>query len=64
MLELYGFWRSLATCRVRIALRLKGVAFEAVNPQAVVPALVIEKLQAFERSQPLRQPGAPAKVTH
>lgn len=59
MLKLYGFWRSLATCRVRIALRLKGIAFEeipisllkgeqhaesfkAVNPQAVVPALVID----------------------
>src|SRR5688572_26083859 len=59
MLKLYGFWRSLATCRVRIALRLKGVPFEetsidlmkgeqhaesykAVNPQAVVPALVID----------------------
>jgi len=59
MLKLYGFWRSLATCRVRIALHLKGIAFEetsinlmkgeqhaesykAVNPQAVVPALVID----------------------
>ena len=59
MLKLYGFWRSLASCRVRIALRLKGIPFEeisinlmkgeqhadtykAVNPQAVVPALVID----------------------
>jgi maleylacetoacetate isomerase len=59
MLKLYGFWRSLATCRVRIALRLKGVAFEeipvnlmkgdqhaesykAINPQAVVPSLVVD----------------------
>jgi maleylacetoacetate isomerase len=59
MFKLYGFWRSLASCRVRIALRLKGVPFEeisinlmkgeqhadsykAVNPQAVVPALVID----------------------
>jgi maleylacetoacetate isomerase len=58
-MKLYGFWRSLATCRVRIALNLKGVPFEevpidlvrgdqhagqykAVNPQAVVPALVID----------------------
>ena len=59
MLKLYGFWRSLASCRVRIALRLKGVPFEeipinlmkgeqhadgykAINPQAVVPALVVD----------------------
>jgi maleylacetoacetate isomerase len=59
MLKLYGFWRSLATCRVRIALRLKGIAFEeipvnlmkgdqhadsykAINPQAVVPSLVVD----------------------
>ena len=58
-MKLYGFWRSLATCRVRIALNLKGVSFEevpidlvrgdqhldnykAVNPQAVVPALIID----------------------
>lgn len=59
MLRLYGFWRSLASCRVRIALRLKGIPFEetpinlmkgeqhaesykAVNPQAVVPALIVD----------------------
>lgn len=58
-MKLYGFWRSLASCRVRIALNLKGIAFEeipvdlirgdqhapaykAVNPQAVVPSLVID----------------------
>jgi maleylacetoacetate isomerase len=27
-LRLYGFWRSLATYRVRIGLRLKGIAWE------------------------------------
>ncbi len=59
MLKLYGFWRSLATCRVRIALQLKGMPFEeaqinlmkgdqhaesytSINPQAVVPSLVID----------------------
>ena len=58
-MKLYGFWRSLATYRVRVALALKGVAVEqvsinllqgkqhtdeykAVNPQSVVPALVID----------------------
>jgi maleylacetoacetate isomerase len=58
-MKLYGFWRSLATYRVRTALALKGVPVEqvsinllqgkqhtdeykAVNPQSVVPALVVD----------------------
>ena len=58
-MKLYGFWRSLATYRVRVALALKGVQAEgisvdlfkgrqnsdeylAVNPQGVVPALVLD----------------------
>jgi maleylacetoacetate isomerase len=58
-MKLYGFWRSLATYRVKVALALKGIAVEevsidllkgrqhdkeyvAVNPQAVVPALVLD----------------------
>ena len=58
-MKLYGFWRSLATYRVRVALALKGLKVEelsinllqgkqhddnyrAVNPQSVVPALVID----------------------
>ena len=57
---LYGFWRSLATYRVRVALALKGVEahevsvdllqgtqhgddYKAVNPQSVVPSLVIDE---------------------
>ena len=31
MIKLYGFWRSLASYRVRIALRLKNIPFEEVE---------------------------------
>jgi maleylacetoacetate isomerase/maleylpyruvate isomerase len=58
-MKLYGFWRSLATYRVKVALALKGMQvdevsidllkgeqhksdYTAVNPQAVVPALVLD----------------------
>jgi len=60
-MKLYGYWRSLATYRVRVALALKGLqldepeipidilqgkqfdaAYRALNPQSVVPALVID----------------------
>ena len=59
-MKLYGFWRSLATYRVKVAMALKGVKpdeeasidilkgqqhqedYIAVNPQAVVPALVLD----------------------
>jgi len=57
--KLYGFWRSLATYRVRTALALKGIdaeqisidllqgkqhsgEYKAINPQSVVPALVVD----------------------
>jgi maleylacetoacetate isomerase/maleylpyruvate isomerase len=59
--KLYGFWRSLAAYRVRVALALKGVqldepeisidilqgrqfddAYRRLNPQSVVPALVVD----------------------
>ena len=58
-MKLYGFWRSLASYRVRVALAMKGMHAEeisidllkgkqneddylAVNPQGVVPALVLD----------------------
>ncbi len=58
-MKLYGFWRSLATYRVKVALALKGMTvdevsidllkgqqhksdYREVNPQAVVPALVLD----------------------
>ena len=59
-MKLYGFWRSLASYRVRVALALKDMHAEeisvdllkgkqneddylAVNPQGVVPALVLDE---------------------
>lgn len=59
MIRMYGFWRSAAAFRVRMAMNLKGIAFEetmidldagdqhapaylALNPQAVVPSVVLE----------------------
>lgn len=58
-MKLYGFWRSLASYRVRAALMYKRIAFEevsidllrgvqheaeykAINPQSVLPALVVD----------------------
>jgi len=58
-MQIYTYWRSLATLRVRIVMNLKGITAEAipidllkgdqrspeflkVNPQMVVPALVLD----------------------
>ncbi len=65
--KLFGFWRSLATYRARVALALKGIdaeeisinllkggqfsdEYRAVNPQSVVPALVIDDGAAIFQS--------------
>jgi glutathione S-transferase len=29
--QLYGFWRSVASFRIRVALRLKGIAFDEIS---------------------------------
>ena len=69
-MKLYGFWRSLATYRVRVALALKGIEahevsvnllqgmqhrddYKTVNPQSVVPALVIDEV--IDEGPPLFQ---------
>jgi maleylacetoacetate isomerase len=58
-MKMYGFWRSLASYRVRVALAIKGMhaeeisinllqgkqnsdEYRAVNPQGVLPSLVID----------------------
>jgi maleylacetoacetate isomerase len=66
-MKLYGFWRSLATYRVRTALALKGLQaeqvsinllegkqhsgeYKTINPQSVVPALVVDGGQPLFQS--------------
>ena len=66
-MTLYGYWRSSATYRVRIAMALKGLSYETksvnllkggqkddafgqVNPQKLLPALVLETGETLSQS--------------
>ncbi|HJQ60953.1 MAG TPA: maleylacetoacetate isomerase [Vineibacter sp.] len=66
-MKLYGYFRSSAAFRVRIALNLKGVkpelafihlrrdeqtapAYTRINPQQIIPALVLDDGTAFGQS--------------
>lgn len=55
---LYGFWRSLASCRVRVALALKGVAAKEI-PVDLLKGEQFE--EAYRRVNPAR--ALPALVT-
>jgi maleylacetoacetate isomerase len=69
-MKLYGFWRSLASYRVRAGLALKNLQaeeipvdllqgeqhkaeYKAVNPQGVVPALVLDDGTILFQSLPI-----------
>lgn len=38
-IKFYGFWRSLAVYRVRVALKLKGLAYEEIPVNLLAPTL-------------------------
>jgi maleylacetoacetate isomerase/maleylpyruvate isomerase len=41
-LTLHSAWRSSAAYRVRIGLNLKGLAYDALNPQRLLPTLEVD----------------------
>ena len=66
-MKLYGFWRSLATYRVRVALALKGMEVEQVSINLLQGKQHTDEcmnIDAFDRSQPSQQPDAPAGAGH
>ena len=47
-MKLYGFWRSLATYRVRVALGLKGIATEEISIDILKGKQFTEEYKALE----------------
>ncbi|MCI4644886.1 MAG: maleylacetoacetate isomerase [Hyphomonadaceae bacterium] len=50
-LKLYTYWRSSAAYRVRIALNLKGVAYESI-PVSLAPAVLAHRESAYRAVNP------------
>jgi maleylacetoacetate isomerase len=53
LLKLHSYWRSSASYRVRIALNLKGLAYEIV-PVNIAPGVSEQLTDAFRRHNPQR----------
>ena len=51
MLKLYGYWRSSAAYRVRIALNLKSIRYEPVSVN-IAPSTSAQKDEAFRALNP------------
>ena len=57
MLKLYDYWRSSAAYRVRIGLKLKGVAYES-HPISLMPGVEAQLGDAYRAINPqMRVPG-------
>ena len=51
MLKLYGYWRSSAAYRLRIAMNLKGICYEAVSVN-IAPSAGAQKEAEFKAMNP------------